>query len=418
MKLGNLNLGRYDFAGYSAFIAYSICSLSIPIVLVAMGKDLNFPLDQGGMSSGGVLHLVRSIAMVISLMICGFVAGRFGKRQTMGFCMLMTGLGIVLCSFAPSYWLLFPFLLAAGLGEGFCEGIATPFVQDLHQDAPEKYVNIAHSFWSVGIGICVLGGGWLLSAGVSWRYILATAGFMAILSALTFLWKENPRRKYPENPTVSSASDVWHSSAAIARSPRFWVYCLGMFIGAGAEFCLTFWAAAFLQLSFNASAWVAGLGTAAIALGMFIGRNYFGWIATDRNLKMILLLSSLCTIPCTLALALIRPEFFPSQNLMFAALLGLLFLCGIGVAPYWPTLQVHGVKQLPELDATMLYVYFSAVGVPGCGFFTWLVGVLGDRFGLKGAFYLIPVTLFFYALLIFLDGWVFPPKSRLSAPRR
>lgn len=418
MKLGNLNLGRYDFAGYSAFIAYSICSLSIPIVLVAMGKDLNFPLDQGGMSSGGVLHLVRSIAMVISLMICGFVAGRFGKRQTMGFCMLMTGLGIVLCSFAPSYWLLFPFLLAAGLGEGFCEGIATPFVQDLHQDAPEKYVNIAHSFWSVGIGICVLGGGWLLSAGVSWRYILAVAGFMAILSALTFLWKENPRRKYPENPTVSSASDVWRSSAAIARSPRFWVYCLGMFIGAGAEFCLTFWAAAFLQLSFNASAWVAGLGTAAIALGMFIGRNYFGWIATDRNLKMILLLSSLCTIPCTLALALIRPEFFPSQNLMFAALLGLLFLCGIGVAPYWPTLQVHGVKQLPELDATMLYVYFSAVGVPGCGFFTWLVGVLGDRFGLKGAFYLIPVTLFFYALLIFLDGWVFPPKSRLSAPRR
>ena len=64
MKFGSLNLGRYDFAGYSAFIAYSICSLSIPIVLVAMGKDLNFPLDQGGMSSGGVLHLLRSIAMV------------------------------------------------------------------------------------------------------------------------------------------------------------------------------------------------------------------------------------------------------------------------------------------------------------------------------------------------------------------
>ncbi|MCI6289139.1 MAG: hypothetical protein MR727_10500, partial [Lentisphaeria bacterium] len=137
-------------------------------------------------------------------------------------------------------WLLFPFLLAAGLGEGFCEGIATPFVQDLHQDAPEKYVNIAHSFWSVGIGICVLGGGWLLSAGVSWRYILAAAGFASILSALTFLWKENPQRRYPENPTVSNASDVWRSSAAIARSPRFWVYCLGMFIGAGAEFCLTF----------------------------------------------------------------------------------------------------------------------------------------------------------------------------------
>ena len=143
MSSGKLKLGRYDVASYAAFAAYSLCSLSIPIVIVAMGADLNFPLDKGGMAAGGVLHLMRSVAIVIALVLCGAIAGQIGKRVSMGSCMILTGGGILLCAFAPAYWMLFPCLLIAGIGEGICEGVATPFVQDLHKDAPEKYVNIA-----------------------------------------------------------------------------------------------------------------------------------------------------------------------------------------------------------------------------------------------------------------------------------
>ena len=63
----------------------------------------------------------------------------------------------------------------------------------------------------------------------------------------------------------SSGIAVGKESRAILRSGRFWVYCFGMFIGAGAEFTLTFWAATYLQLNFNATPWQAGVGTAAIA---------------------------------------------------------------------------------------------------------------------------------------------------------
>ena len=85
-----------------------------------------------------------------------------------------------------------------------------------------------------------------------------------------------------------------------------------------------------------------------------------------------------------------------------------------GIAPFWPTLQVYGVEQLPELNSTMLYIYFSAMGVPGCGFFTWIMGVLGDRFGLRGAFLMLPASLVIYALIIFAEGWLFPRKKKVS----
>ena len=406
-----LKFGRYDFACLAAFIGYALCSLSIPISLVAMGKDLNFPLDNGGMAAGGVLHLTRSIAIVTALMICGLIAGRIGKRKSMGLCVLLMGGGILLCSIAPNYWFVLPFLLIAGFGEGICEGIATPFVQDLHSDAPERYVNIAHSYWSIGIGVCVLGAGGLLTLGVSWRIVLALAGILTMLGAPLFLWRENPLKKYPEIPTASNLPEIWRLSKLIWAAPRFRLHCLAMFMGAGAEYCLTFWSAAYLQLTFQASAWVAGLGTAAIGLGMFLGRTFFGIIAREDNLKRNLIWAASGTIPLILVLAFVTPELIGSKVLLFILILTVLVFCGIGIAPFWPTLQVYSVKQMPELDSTLMYIYLSAMGIPGCGVFTWIIGVLGDFFGLQGAFFLLPVTLVFYILILIFDGWKYRKQT-------
>ncbi len=404
-KMKKLGLCRFDFAAYAAFTTYSISSFAIPMVLVQLGRELAFPLENGGMAAGGGLHLLRSCAMLFTLLGCGVIIRKIGKRRSMIFSLSMMGLGILSCAFSNAYWMLLPGLALAGLGEGICEGAATPFVQSLHPTKPERYVNVAHSFWSVGIGICVLGAGALLSCGVSWRIILGASGMLTILSTLLF-WGKG----YPEETADPAGGGVWSDTVKILHCSRFWLYCAGMFFGAGAEFCLTFWAASFLQLHFHSGVWLAGVGTAVIALGMFCGRVAFGVIAREENLKWILLGASLGTIPLTLALAPIA--LIDQEIVRYLVLFMVLFACGIGIAPYWPTLQVYGVRRLPHLDETLLYVYFSAVGIPGCGFFTWIVGKSGDRFGLAGAFYLIPVTLLIYAAIIFLDAWC------LGAPRQ
>ncbi|MCQ2378723.1 MAG: MFS transporter [Victivallaceae bacterium] len=412
-----LHFGRYDYAVYVAFIAYAMCSLSIPLVLVEMGKDLHFPLDDGGMTAGGTLHCVRSCAILLALLVCGVLAGRFGKRKMMGLASLLMGCGILLCAAAPAYFFLLPFLLTAGLGEGICEGLATPFVQDLHSDAPERYVNLAHSMWSAGIFLCVMVSGFLLTAQTSWRVVLLVCALLALLASLMFYWKESPTRKYPEAPRQANAAEIRRRTAEICKCPRFWLFCFGMFAGAGAEFCLTFWTASYLLLYFRATPWTAGFGTAAIALGMFCGRTVFGYFAKPRYLKHLLLACAVAMLPFTFLLIFIRPESFSSSAALFGVLWSVLFVCGVGVAPFWPTLQVYGVNELPEYDSTLLYIYFSAMGVPGCGFFTWIMGFLGDRIGLRGAFFMLPVSLLLYGAIILWAGWIFPRKTGIPAVR-
>ena len=411
MSTRKLKFGYYDLAGYCSLLYYALCSLAVPLVIVAMARDLNFPLENGGMAAGGGLHVLRSVALVASLLVSSAIAGKIGMRRSMGMSITLSGVGILLCALAPQYsWLLLA-LFIAGCGEGICEALATPFVEALHPDAPERYVNIAHSFWSVGIAVAVLFAGLLLTWGVSWRIVLGAAGGLSLAASMLFWFKPSKTPAYPEQKHETRVADVIRLTAAIVKVPRFWVYCLGMFMGAGAEFCLTFWSAAYLQLNFNATAILAGLGTGAIALGMFLGRLGIGyWARRPEMLKYVLFWCALINIPVTLSLAFLTPDMFASRWMLFGLLFVILLIGGVCIGPYWPSLQVYGVKNLPELDSTHLYIYFSAMGIPGCGFFTWLMGFLGDRFGLSGAFYMLPATLVLYCIIVYLEGWVFPRR--------
>ena len=210
-----LKFGRYDYAGFSAFIMYSVCSLAIPLMIVAMGKSLNFPMDGGGMAQGGILHMVRSMFMIVSLLLSGLITARFGKRLTVGSSLIFFGIGIMCCAFTTQYWMLLPCLILAGLGEGICEGILTPFIQDLHPKAPERYVNIGHSFWSVGIFTAVVLVGGLLTFGVSWRLTIGIIGLLTGLASLAFLWKENPAAPYPEGNENPDLPSMWRKTKLI-----------------------------------------------------------------------------------------------------------------------------------------------------------------------------------------------------------
>ena len=46
MNKRKLSLGRYDYAAYSAYAMYSVASLVIPLMIVAIGRDLDFRVQE------------------------------------------------------------------------------------------------------------------------------------------------------------------------------------------------------------------------------------------------------------------------------------------------------------------------------------------------------------------------------------
>ncbi|MEZ6192383.1 MAG: MFS transporter [Phycisphaerales bacterium] len=167
-----MTFGRYDLAVFISFFSYAAGSVVLPVALVSLAHDLGFSLEEGGMTQGGALHLGRTLPMIVSMLLCGFLAARWGKRRTMGAAVAVMGLGILLCAVAPFYGIIFIALMVAGLGEGVIEGLATPFVEALHPEEPGRYINFSHAFWAVGVFVTVLVTGGLISLGVHWRVLV------------------------------------------------------------------------------------------------------------------------------------------------------------------------------------------------------------------------------------------------------
>ena len=392
-----MKFGRYDYAAFSSYIAYAAGSVIVPVALVSLARDLGFSLESGGMSAAGALPLGRTATMVAAMLLCGFAAGRWGKRKTFGVSVVLMGLGIALCAVAPVYNVLFLALVLAGCGEGVIEGLGTPFVQELHPEEPGRYINFAHSFWSVGVLVTVLFSGGLISFGVSWRLLIGVVAALSMVAAAMLLLPESQTCRYPEHPEPLHWKKIWNQAMAICRTANFWLFFAAMFVAGGGEFCLTFWCASFIQLNFLDSAWAGGIGTACFAGGMVLGRTGWGYLIKQHQLKYLIFWSALAGVLITLPFPWLRNLY---------VLCALLFLAGIATAPFWPSVQSYCADRLPEADTTMLFILLSCAGVPGCGVFTWLMGYIGNQTGdLSAAFYLVPACYLTLVGLIGYDWW-------------
>lgn len=389
MSTSKMVFGRYDYAAFAGFIAYAACSMAVPMVLVELGNGLGFPLEDGGQGAGGALQIGRSLMMVVSMLGCGFIAASWGKRISIGAAIALMGVGIILAALAPVYGVLFIALAAAGLGEGVIEGLATPVVQDLHEnDEPGRYINFSHSFWSVGVVATSITVGLALYWQVSWRAIIMTIGVISLIPALMFLL---PSKKYHfPTPKPTSWKRVGTDTLAILRQPRFWVYFAAMFFAGGGEFSLTFWSAPFIRLAYGDSAAASGIGTAIFSCGMIVSRMGSGILVPQRRLGALVI---------TMAALGVALGVFPAFMTEIWQLFIVLFLLGIASGPFWPSIQSYAVEEL-KLDSTMIFVLLSCAGIPGCGVFTWLIGVLGDNFSMRAAILLVPACYLLVFLLI------------------
>ena len=311
--------GRFDYAAFLTFFTYASGSVVVPVALVSLARDLGFSLESGGLTAGGALQVGRTLALVAAMLVCGFAAGRWGKRRTFGFSVLAMGLGMALCALAPVYGILFLALAIAGMGEGVVEGLATPFVQRLHPEESGRYLNFSHAFWPVGVLTTVLIAGLLLSLGVSWRLIMGGVSGLALIPATLLLWPQRLGRGYPEHPEPVHWKAVWRHALAILRIPRFWLFFAAMFVDGGGETGLTFWTASHIQLHFGGSAWAGGFGTACFAAGMMLGRTGWGYLIEQRQLKQLIVFSALAGTAVTLFLPVLTQVWMYATPIIYPA---------------------------------------------------------------------------------------------------
>ncbi len=402
-----MKFGRFDYAVFILFMAYAVCSLIIPVVLVEVAQDLNFDLDKGGMSAGGILQAGRSATMVGAMLVCSMLACRFGLRRSLALAAIFMAIGITLAALSQWYWMLLVVLIIAGIGEGLVEGLATPFVGELHKDyEPGRYINFSHGFWSVGIFGCIPLLGWLLNCNVSWRILCLLVAIGAMIPGVMLFFSGRKRIERLEGTGRFDASGAVKKALDILKCRQFWVFFCAMFVAGGGEFGATFWCASLLRIDYNASPWIGGLAAAVFSAGMMIGRTGSGLLISQKNLPRLVMVMALA--------GAVLSSFFTVIG-SIAGVMILLFFTGLASAPFWPSVQSYCVDRLSHLDSTTLYILLSCAGVPGCGVLSVVMGKAGDLWGLRMAFLAVPVCYLLLAGLIAFDYYVCKGRKNMTS---
>jgi fucose permease len=398
-KKNGIRLDRTDYAGAVGFLAYSSSAIMTPICLLALMKELDFSL-----AGGGTIEAVRSLVVLAVLVASGFAAARWGLSASLAVGSLLLAVGMAAYAAAPAFAVVLSAMAAVGLGGGVIEALVTPLVQERHPADSGRHLNIVHAFWSIGVTVTVLVAGEMLTRGVSWRVLVAVSGGLAVIASILFLTA--PRSAGATPPSRATTSDVWARMKKVMARGRFWIFAAALFFGGGAEATFTFWSASYVQLHFGAMPRAAGFATACFAAGMVAGRMLSGHLVSQSRLRMLIGLSAVAGTAVSLLVFVVGS---------LGGFYVLLVAAGLSVACFWPSIQAYSADCL-DVDSTMLFILLACAGIPGYGFASWIMGIVGDAAGIRASFAVIPG--FFAALLaiLLLDAWRHPGRPEIRRP--
>lgn len=368
-----------NFACKGAFFMLACSMIITPICLVEMGKALEINLTQrGGLESA------RNVPLIVIILACGFLSRKIRSTKLVAAGLGLIALGLAAVGLSRSYPMTLGAMALMGTGSGFIEALVNPLITRLHPENREHQLNLTHAFFSIGVFCCVLIFGELLSLGISWRLLYGASALGTLSIGLIF-------------GLAGSAIEADYGGGGGSyieplAIPLFWLVAFSMFLSAGTEAGFTFWTASFISNYHAAIPRLSGIGTAIFGGSMAVGRILVGRLSSRFSLRRILLVASVGGILVSL-LIIYTGRMVPLFLLLAAA--------GLVVSGYWPSLLAIASRRIP-CETTTLFILISSSGIGGFGAAPYIIGTIGDRWGLRGGFFVIPLLFTGTAILLLL----------------
>ncbi|CAB4867570.1 MAG: MFS transporter [Actinobacteria bacterium] len=330
--------------------------------------------DQGTSLTVAGLH---GTAMGISSIVAGYVnpliAHRFGRTRAgwVGLAIFSTGLTLFVIS--PPVFLTLPATLITGFGTSVVINTMLTSMSHNYGKAAEVAIPQANGIASIGF---VIGTGLIGGIAIGFPQLWRIGLLLAIPVAITLFLVGRDKDEVEHIPHEDGPQ-----SGKLSRT--FWISWIGFIACISSEFAVSFWAAALLKDRVGSTAAVSTVAIVAMGTGMGLGRWYGGLLLKRLSLDTQLLL--------VIAIQFFGFLSFWLSHSMFISLISL-FCVGLGVSIQFALASIRLIgfsEGRPDLaiGRTSLGAGIAIAGAP------FLLGVLGDSFGISRAYIMVPVLI-------------------------
>ena len=353
---------------------YAVYLAGIGVILEPMGRAFGL-----GAAAQARLFPANFAGMVVSVLLCGFLSDRFGRRRVLLTTTALYAAALVLFGIAPVFGLA---LLAAafiGAGSGGMQTVANALVADVFAERQKVMVNAAQIAFGAGAVCGPLVASRLLALGTDWRtlYLLLSVLIVLLLVAIAAL---------PPVPITSRTGKMDMTALrGVVGQPVFWSLCLAAALYAGAEVGFFQWMPTYFHLRLPDGDRWAGIIVSIFWTGMTLGRVAAGGLISRIPLLRLRAMLSAAGGLCAAATVLFP---WPGSTIAFVALTG---LCFGGI---FSLILSEAGESFPQATGTVFGGVVAMSGV-GTAVIPWAIGTLAvTALDWRGALSLVALCAF------------------------
>jgi MFS transporter, FHS family, glucose/mannose:H+ symporter len=351
--------------------------LTFGIVLTVLGSVLpsimsRFEIDK---AEAGSLFLLMSFGILAASLVFGPLVDRYGYKGMLLLAAVMIAIGLEWIAFASSMAALRLAILVIGFGGGVINGGTNALVADISSEGRAANLNLLGVFFGVGaMGVPFALG--MLIGRFSQTALIAGVGALVLIPIVAVAVASFPAPKHAQGFPIAAAG-------RLVRDPLLLLMGLMLFLESGMEITVGGWTSIFVSEELAVPARDALIILSLYWMGMMLARLALGYIL--RRASAFVVLYSCLAIALTGALLLLTTRSVPT------AALGV-FTLGVGFAAMFPTVLGFIGDRYASLSGTAFSI---AIAMALCGgmLLPYVAGLLGNRFGMRSSFAIVPVAL-------------------------
>ena len=367
---------------YMMFFVFAMTSDAVGVIIPELISTYGLNLTQAS-----AFHYIPMIFIAISGLFLGYLADKWGRKNTIVIGLSLFSLACFLFSAGNSFVYFLSLLALIGVAVGLFKTGALALIGDISTSNKEHTatMNTVEGFFGVGamIGPAIVS--YLLVSGVSWKYLYICAAILCVLLCLAAM-----RANYPKTIKHTEDSISLKNSLKLMTDPYALGFSLAIALYVATEVAIYVWMPTLLIGYDGSLLWLATYAL-TVFFALRAGGRFLGvWMLKHFSWQQVMWWFSLSVFLCYLGTVIIGVN----------AAVVLLPLSGLFMSMIYPTLNSKGISCFPQAKHGAIagvILFFTAVSA---AIAPLLMGIVSDLFGhVSYGFYL---ATFFAAILALL----------------
>lgn len=362
-RAGSTNLMVIKGLTFLMFMMFAMTTDSVGVIIPEVIKEFRL-----SMTAAGSFHYATMTAIALAGILLGPLADRFGAKRTIILGLALFALNSYLFAVGRSFGFFLGLLVISGAAIGIFKTAALALIGDLSRSTREHTatMNAVEGFFGVG---AILGPAlvtYLLSVGLSWKWLYVVAGTLCLLLILTALLVE-----YPPRTRLATESFDLRGTAGMLRDPYALAFSSGAFLYVAVECAVYVWMPTLLA-DYQGSATLLASYALPIFFVLRAGGRFLGAFMLARfDWTAVSALFSLAIVACFAGSVLGGPGLA----------IGLLPLSGLFMSILYPTLNSKGISCFPKAQHGAVAGVILFFTCAGAALGPLAMGLVSDAFG-------------------------------------